>query len=82
MLITRSNVDALLDAGRIEIAMRNGNWWRVRRNGATQTWKRDAARIRIPLKFGFRGTGAVTEADFRSGPAGDALNPDHFRVAE
>lgn len=82
MLITRSNADALLDAGRIEIAMATGRWQSVRRNGATQTWKRDAARLRIPLKHGFRSTLAITEVDFRNGPAGDALNPAHFRVME
>ena len=62
--ITRDNVDSLLDAGQIEIAMRNGRWWRIRRNGKTQTWKRDANRIRIPFKMGLYGHGAITEADF------------------
>ena len=78
--ITVSNIDALLDAGEIEVAMANGNWWKVRRNGATKRWKRDASRIRTPLKMGFRGTACVTELDFRHGPNGDALNPDHFRI--
>lgn len=62
--ITRSNVDALLDAGSIEAAMRNGNWWRIRRNGKTRTWKRDANRIEIPFKMGMYGYGTITQADF------------------
>ncbi len=62
--ITMDNVDDLLDAGHIEVAMRNGNWWRIRRNGATKRWKRDASRIRIPYKAGLYIYGAITETDF------------------
>jgi len=80
--ITRDNVDSLLDTGKLEIAMRNGNWWKLRRNGATKKWARGASRIRIPLKMGFRGTACVTESDFSHGPNNDALNPSHFRIAE
>ena len=35
------------------------NW---RRNGATQTWKRDPERFRVPVKYGLRGYGALTES--------------------
>jgi hypothetical protein len=80
--ITRDNVDALLDSGRLEVAMHNGNWWKLRRNGQTKKWARDASRIRIPLKMGFRGTTDVDESHFGYGPNGDALNPSHFRIAE
>jgi hypothetical protein len=59
--ITRDNVDALIDAGSIEVAMRNGNWWHIRRNGATKRWKRDPNRIRIPFKMGLYGYGAIEE---------------------
>jgi hypothetical protein len=76
--ITRANVDALLDAGKIEVATTNGNWWRIRRNGATKTWKKYPARIRIPFKMGLYGHGAIEESDF----IGGALNPAHFRVAD
>ncbi len=64
--ITRCNVDALLNAHALQIAMRNGKWWQIRRNGITITWKRagNAHRIRIPYKFGLYGYGAITEADF------------------
>lgn len=66
MPITRENVDKLLDAGNIECAMRNGNWWSIRRNGATKHWKRDASRIYIPFKMGYYGYGNITETDFRT----------------
>lgn len=64
--VYRSNLEEMLDKGLIEVAMRNGNWWRIRRNGRTQTWKRDPNRIRIPFKMGLYGHGAITEADFVS----------------
>ena len=75
--ITRKNVDSLLDKGEIECAMRNGNWWRIRRNGATKTWKRDANRVYIPYKMGLYGYGAITETDFENG----ILNPAYYRHA-
>lgn len=63
-VITRENVDRLLDAGMIQVLMQNGKWRTIRRNGATQRWKRDPNRIRIPIKHGFRGTGAIGNQDF------------------
>jgi hypothetical protein len=62
--VPRDAVNYLLDRGHIECAMAHGRWWRIRRNGKTQTWKRDANRIRIPFKMGLYGHGAITEADF------------------
>lgn len=62
--ITRADVEAILDAGRIEVAVGNGKWWSIRRNGQTKTWKSQPGRIRIPYKYGFRGYGAITTWDF------------------
>ena len=78
--ITRENIDDLLNRGKIEVAMNNGRWWRIRRNGATKHWKRDAARIYVPFKAGLRFYGNLTETDFSSNPGG-SLNPNFFRVA-
>ena len=78
MNITRENLDALLDSGRIECAMSNGKWWRIRRNGSTRRWKRDPARIRVPYKAGFRSCGTIEESDFN--PDG-SLKAAYFRVA-
>ena len=36
------------------------NW---RRNGSTQTWKREPQRYRIPVKYGLRGYGQLTDSD-------------------
>lgn len=75
--ITRENVEQLLDSRQIKVAMRNGNWWTIRRSGLTQRWKRDKNRIRIPFKMGMYGHGAIETSDFR---ADGTLNPDHFKV--
>ena len=63
-LITRANIDAILDNGKLYACMRNGNWWQLRRNGKTQTWKTDATRVRIPVKAGLKACYAITETDF------------------
>lgn len=77
--ITRANVDALLDAGRLECKMKNGNWWKMRRNGATKRWKTDANRIRIPFKMGMYGYGAIETEDFIGNCPG-ALRSDWYRA--
>jgi hypothetical protein len=35
--------------------------WRV--NGAVQTWKRDAGRVRVPVKFGLYNYSSITETE-------------------
>lgn len=63
-LVPRSRLDQMLDAGLIEVKMSSVRWWRIRRNGKTQTWKTDANRIRVPIKAGFKNCAAITETDF------------------
>lgn len=62
--IDRDNVDALLDAGRIETRVAKARWWKIRRNGVTKRWKTDASRIEIPWKAGLHVYGKITEKDF------------------
>ena len=66
MQLTRDNFETQLDKGNVFAAMRNGRWWRIRRNGKTQTWKTDASRIRIPVKAGLKSCAAITETDFNA----------------
>lgn len=40
-----------------------GKRWKV--NGKVQRWKRDANRIRVPLKHGLYAYDAITDADFQ-----------------
>jgi len=77
-VITRKNIDQLLDHGEMEIAMTSGKWWNVRRNGRTQLWKTMPERIRIPIKYGFKFCSFIDEGDFIDG----TLNPCHFRAKE
>lgn len=77
--ITRENINELLDAGKLQIAMKNGRWWTIRRNGATRRWIKSPERIRIPIKFGFKFFDAITEDDF-----GDIgwLDRQYYRIKE
>lgn len=73
--ITRENVNELLNSGMLYAHMLGGKWWRVRRNGKTQTWKRDASRIRIPVKMGLKVCAAIEDGDFVNG----VLRSDYWR---
>lgn len=59
----RSRIEAALDAGKLFVRMRNGNFWQARRNGKTQLWKTRPDDFRIPAKAGLRTTFQITEAD-------------------
>jgi len=43
-----------------EVLVINGRRWKV--NGKVQTWKRDASRIRVPLKHGLYSYDALDES--------------------
>jgi hypothetical protein len=62
-------IEAALDSGRVQAEMTNGRWWRVRRNGATKTWKTRPGEFRIPIKAGLRSCAYLTET-----------NVQHFRM--
>lgn len=64
--MTRNELETALDAGKLKVRMANGNLWAVRRNGRTQTWKTRPDEFRIPIKYGFRGTGAIDHNSINS----------------
>jgi hypothetical protein len=64
--VSRVDVETALDKGMLYVRMRNGNSWKVRRNGKTQTWVREPSRFRIPCKAGLRCTFQLTDADLPS----------------
>lgn len=64
MTITRQNLDQLLDAGKLQICTLDGKWYKVRRNGRTKLYKKEPLQIRLPIKWGFKQTGAITTTDF------------------
>ena len=47
------------------IDSRDGARWFV--SGSVKTWKRDASRIRVPLKHGLYTYGALVTSDFTNG---------------
>lgn len=57
----RQAVEAALDAGRLYAEYFKGRWWQCRRNGKTQTWKRDPHRFSIPFKVGLKYYGAIDQ---------------------
>lgn len=73
--LTRANVEAYLDKGELCAQMGNGRWWRIRRNGKTQTWKRDATRFRIPIKAGLKAYGDISDDNVYGG----FIDPSHVR---
>ena len=79
-VITRGNLESLLESGQIEVAMRNGNWWQIRRNGATKRWRKDQSRIAIPIKAGLKAFGKITETDFRIIDGVEVLDPAQYRA--
>ena len=65
--MTRVELETALDQGRVQVLMSNGNWWRLRRNGQTKTWKRDTVKFRIPVKAGLRAYAYVDNHNLNSG---------------
>lgn len=60
--LNQTAIEHALDGGFLWARMTSGRYWKLRRNGRTQTWKRDTARFRIPVKCGFRTYGEITES--------------------
>lgn len=58
----RSEIESALDSRKVFVRMHNGNYWPVRRNGKTQTWKRRPNEFRIPIKTGFNSFGEINES--------------------
>ncbi len=69
-------IEQALDRGDVWARMSHGRFWRVRRNGATKTWKTRPGEFRIPVKMGLRTCGELThrsEIDMAPDGRGDWL---------
>jgi hypothetical protein len=67
-------LERALDGGRLYVRMTHSAYWQARRNGRTQTWVRDPARFRIPVKAGLRAYGEATPDNlthYRVRPVGE-----------
>ena len=60
-IMTRIAIEDALGRGDLWAAMRNGRYWKLRRNGATQLWKTRPNDFRIPVKCGFKTCTRITE---------------------
>lgn len=81
--MTRQQIETALDNGLLEVQWGNGKWYKVRRNGATKTWKRDAERFAIPCKTGFRDCFTIAFYSCDVGPSsGLLLDSQYIRVVE
>jgi len=70
-----ADIEHALDNGALYGAAGNGRFWLLRRNGKTQTWKRDKTRFRVPAKMGLKDCCQITN---------DTLQqwPDKMRIAD
>lgn len=67
MTVTQSEADKAVDEGRVEIAMRSGKFWKVRRNGKTFVPKKAPDGWHIPVKYGLSGYARIDAAMFANG---------------
>lgn len=60
--LSREEIETLLDKRELCVRINSGRVWdSLRRNGATKLWKTRPAEFRIPIKYGFRGTGYIDQ---------------------
>jgi hypothetical protein len=80
-MFTREQLETALDAHNLYAHMGGGRYWRLRRNGRTQTWVHSPERFRIPVKAGLRSTGRITEANMNESvqgkPSWSIGDPNH-----
>jgi hypothetical protein len=69
--MNQQTIERALADGELWARMSSGRYWRLRRNGATKTWKTRGGEFRIPVKCGLKTCGAITHSD-RVVTAGDA----------
>jgi hypothetical protein len=58
---TLAECETALDNGTLYVPVGGGRYWLARRNGATRLWKLNAARFRVPIKYGFKKCGAIDD---------------------
>jgi len=61
--LTRDEILALRIGQRIPFLSNDGNVRLLKVNGRIKTWKRDASRIEIPVKYGFKECATLTESN-------------------
>ncbi len=59
--LSLGEIDEMLNRGRLMAIMNTGKLWKIRRNGATKTWKTRPNEFRIPIKAGLKACGEITQ---------------------
>lgn len=68
-------IESALNEGIVSAQMTTGRYWKIRRNGKTQTWITRPGEFRIPIKAGLRTCGELTHTS-RIGLPDDGSGPD------
>jgi hypothetical protein len=58
-IIPRASIESALAEGLLWAKMGSGSYWKLRRNGQTQTWKTRPNDFSIPVKAGLKACGRV-----------------------
>jgi hypothetical protein len=66
--MTQLELEAALDAGKLEVRMSHGKWWKARRNGKTKSALPGPAWY-IPCKIGFNEFMRLTQVDIDKEPS-------------
>lgn len=76
-MANRLAIEGALERGHLWAAMSNGRYWRLRRNGKTQTWKTRPNAFSVPVKAGLKSCTRITERDSVA-----CLTDDNWRSAD
>ena len=78
----RLAIEGALERGHVWVAMHNGRYWRVRRNGATKLWKTMPEQFRIPIKAGLRSYTYINHASIVHTTHNHNVASAHFVISE
>lgn len=67
--MTRQELEAALDKGKLEYNSYGDKWYKVRRNGATKLWKTRPDEFNIPCKIGFNSFLSIDRMDMENEPS-------------
>lgn len=56
-----SEIENVLDHGKLYIQVTATKFYKARRNGATKIWKKSPGHFEIPVKFGFKDCARISE---------------------
>ena len=78
MTLTLHDIETALDAGSLWAAMRDGAYWRLRRNGKTRRWKTRPLEWAIPVKARLKSYTTLTQDSLIAAHGFDGWRDAHF----